>query len=79
VWGVICRIIRVEFGFAACFRREEVMRVGRGSFLCVKAELGGRSVSMREDEGEGMRGGYAFLGVLGAAFRYCVSKWGVSI
>lgn len=56
MWGVICRIIRVEFGFAACFRREEVMRVGRGSFLCVKAELGGRSVSMREDEGEGMRG-----------------------
>lgn len=51
MWGVICRIIRVEFGFAACFRREEVMRVGRGSFLCVKAELGGRSVSMREDEG----------------------------
>ena len=79
MWGVICRISRVELGFAASFRREEVMRFWRELFLCVKAELGRRSVSMSEVEGEGMRGVCLFRSSRGCIW-YCVDgKWGVSV
>lgn len=40
--GVICRVSKVEFGFAACFRMEEVMRVWRVIFVREDGARGGR-------------------------------------